>query len=94
MGEPGVTVTDLTTFGGTIWRNISFSPLKTSHGGQYVCQAGLSIPAIGLEETWISSTDMSVQSEWLSCVFCWSVLALYVCTPHSPQASGGYFWSL
>ena len=83
-GQPGVAVTDLTTLGGTIWRNISFSPPKTSHGGQYVCQAGLSIPAIGLEETWASSRDLSVQSEWLSCVFCLSVLALHVCPPHSP----------
>ena len=94
VGQPGVAVTDLTTLGGTIWRNISFSPLKTSHGGQYVCQAGLSIPAIGLEETWASSRDLSVQSEWLRCVLCWSVLVLDVCPPHSPQASGDCFWSL
>ena len=94
VGQPGVAVTDLTTLGANIWRNISFSPLKTSHGGQYVCQAGLSIPAFGLEETWASSRDLSVQSEWLSCAFCWSVLVLHVCPPHSPQASGDCFWSL
>ena len=94
VGQPGVAMTDLTTLGGTIWRNISFSPLKTSYGGQFLCQAGLSIPAIGLEETWASSRDLSVQSEWLSYVFCWSVLALHVCPPHSPQASGDCFWSL
>ena len=95
VGQPGVAVADLTSLGGTIWRNISFSPLKTSHGGQYVCQANLSIPAIGLEKTWASSTNLSVQSEWLSCVLlCWSVLALHVCPHHSPQASGDYFWSL
>ena len=94
VGQPGVAVTNLTTLGGTIWRNISFSPLKTSHGGQYVCQASLSIPAIGLEQTWTKSTNLLVQSEWLSCVFCWSVLALHVCTSVSPQASGDCFWSL
>ena len=78
VGQLGVAVTDLTTLGGTIWRNISFSPLKTSHGGQYVCQANLSVPAIALPETWASSRDLSVQSERLRCVFCWSVLALHV----------------
>ena len=91
VGLPGVAVTDLTTLGGTIWRNISFSPLKTSHGGQYVCQANLSIPTIGLEQIWTNSTNLSVQSEWLSCVFCWSVLALHVCTSVSPQAIGDCF---
>ena len=94
VGQPGVAVTDLTTLSGTIWRNISFSLLKTSHGGQYICQAGLSIPAIGLEETWTNSRVMSVQSKWLSCALCWSVLVLHVCPPHSPQASCGCFWSL
>ena len=94
VGQPGVAVTDLTTLGGTIWRNISFSPLKTSHGGQYVCQANLSVLAIYLPETWASSRDLSVQSEWLRCAFCWPVLALHVCIPLSPQASGECFWSL
>ena len=67
VGQPGVIVTDLAILDGNIWRNISFSPLKSSHGGKYACQAGLSIPTIGLEETWTSSRDLSVQSESLSC---------------------------
>ena len=63
VGQPGVVVTNLTILGSTIWRNISFSPLKTSHGGKYVCQAELSMPTIDLQEAWNSSTDLLVQSE-------------------------------
>ena len=85
VGQPGMAVANLTTLGANIWRNISFSPLKTSHRGLYVCQAGLSIPPICLEETWASSRDLSVQSEWLSCAFCCLVLALQVCPPHQSQ---------
>ena len=69
VGQQGVVVTNLTILGGTVWRNISFSPLKTSHGGKYVCQAGLSMPTY-LQESWNTNTNLSVQSEWLSCVFC------------------------
>ena len=89
VGQPGVAVADLTTLGGNIWRNISFSPLKTSHGGQYVCQASLSIPVIGLEETWTSSRNLSVQSEWLHelCILLVSTSYSTACVP-SPQSPG------
>ena len=57
VGQPGVVVTNLTILGGSVWRNISFSPLKTSHGGKYVCHAGLSMSTIDLQETWNISTE-------------------------------------
>ena len=63
VDQPGVVVGNLNGLDSLVLRNISFSPLKTSHGGQYVCHAGLSIPIIDLEETWNSSTDLKVQSK-------------------------------
>ena len=63
VGQSEVVVTNLTSLHSLFWRNIYFSPLKTSHGGQYVCHAVLSIPTIGLEETWNRNTDLKVQSK-------------------------------
>ena len=50
-------------------RQITFSPLHTSHGGAYVCQADIDIPSIGLMRTASSSKDVTVQSEWLYITF-------------------------
>ena len=69
VGSESVSVDDITRDGATSTRHITFSPLHTSHGGQYVCQADIDIPSIGLMKTANSSRDVTVQSEWLYITF-------------------------
>ena len=66
----GVTESATATSGVTSERNVTFSPLRTSHGAQYTCQAVVSIPSISLVRTGSSSRDILVQSEWLHHVLC------------------------
>ena len=69
VGSGSVSVDDITRDGATSTRQITFSPLHTSHGGQYVCQADIDIPSIGLMRAASSSRDATVQSEWLYITF-------------------------
>ncbi len=45
---------------------LEFSPLRTSHGGQYSCVAGISIPDIAAAETSNMTESIKVQSESVS----------------------------
>ena len=69
VGSESVSVGDIMRDGATSTRQITFSPLRTSHGGQYMCQADINIPSIGLMRTASSSRDVTVQSEWLYITF-------------------------
>ena len=45
-------------------RNLTFNPLRTSHGGQYICRASVDIPAISLPAiSSQSSLNITVQSK-------------------------------
>ena len=69
VGSGSVSVDDITRDGATSTRQITFSSLRTSHGGQYVCQADIDIPSIGLMRAASSSRDVTIQSEWLYITF-------------------------
>ena len=59
----GVTESAITVNGVTSTRNLTFSPLLTSHGAQYICQATINIPSISVTKTSSNSTDVMVQSK-------------------------------
>ena len=61
----GVIESDTATSGVMSERNMTFSPLRTSHGAQYTCQAEVSILSISLVRTGSRSREVVVQSEWL-----------------------------
>ena len=63
VGSESVSVDDIMRDGATSTRQITFSLLRTSHGAQYVCQADIDIPSIGLMRTASSSRDVTIQSE-------------------------------
>ena len=67
--------------GATSTHQITFSPLRTAHGGQYVCQADIDTPSIGLMRTASSSRDVTVQSEWLYITFQQLILSLHAHIP-------------
>ena len=69
VGSESVSVGDIMRDGATSIHQITFSPLRTFHGEQYVCQADIDIPSIGLMRTASSSRDVTVQSEWLYIAF-------------------------
>ena len=45
-------------------RTLTLNPLRTSHGGVYVCEATVSLPGIAPENQTANET-VYVQSEWL-----------------------------
>ena len=47
-------------------RTLIFSSLNTSHGGQYTCQAVVYIDQISLMKTGMDSTELMLQSEFLT----------------------------
>ena len=59
----GVTESDTTVSGVTSMRNLTFSPLHTSHGAEYTCQADINIPDISLMRTVDNNTDVMVKSK-------------------------------
>ena len=59
----GVTESDTTVSGVTSMRTLTFSPLHTSHGTEYTCQADINIPAISLMRTVSESRAVMVQSK-------------------------------
>ena len=63
VGSAGVTESATTVSGATSTRNLTFSPLLTSHGAQYTCQATINISSINVTKTGSNSTDVMVQSK-------------------------------
>ena len=53
-----------TVSGGNSTLNLTFNPLLTSHGGQYTCDATISVPQLSLNITNSSAVTVSVQSEF------------------------------
>ena len=65
--ESGARESDARAVNGTTSeRTLIFSSLNTSHGGQYTCQAVIYIDQISLMRTGTESTELMVQSEFLS----------------------------
>ena len=65
----GVTQSDTTYSGVMSMRNLTFSPLRTSHGARYLCQANISILSINLMRNTLNSKDVQVQSKRLCSSF-------------------------
>ena len=59
----GVMVGDTTHSGVMSMRTLTFSPLRTSHGSLYTCQADINIPSIDLRKTTSEERNMLVQSK-------------------------------
>ena len=91
VGSEDVTESVTATSGVMSERSVTFSPLRTSHGAQYTCQAEVSISSINLVMTGSESRAVMVQSEWLHHVLC--ECCVDVCPSPSPQSSGDGFWS-
>ena len=75
-GGSTFTLSDMVTSGNTTTRNLTFSPLQTSHGGEYTCRAIINIPSIsisGLNKS--QSIGVVIQSKTLS-YLCWIVPTL------------------
>ena len=62
VGSDEVTESATTVTGATSIRTLTFSPLLTSHGAQYTCQATINIPSIRVLRMTSNSTDVNVQS--------------------------------
>ena len=65
VGSEDVTESDTATSGVMSERNVTFNPLRTSHGAEYTCQAEVSVSSISLVRTGNRSRKVMVQSEWL-----------------------------
>ncbi len=59
-----ISVTGPNTVGIITTMGLSFSPLHTSHGGEYTCTADITIPSVGINSvTGSASSDVIVQSK-------------------------------
>ena len=59
-----VTVGSVMRSGSESTRVLEFSPLRTSHGGQYTCRATINVPLINISDLSNSSSqDVTVQSK-------------------------------
>ena len=58
-----VTESETTHSGVTSMRTLTFSPLNTSHGAEYTCQVGISIPSISVTSSGSDSRAVMVQSK-------------------------------
>ena len=64
VGGTNITVGAVMMTGNVFTQNLTFSPLYTSHGGQYICRASVDIPAISLQGIGRqSSMNITVQSK-------------------------------
>ena len=59
----GVMVGDTTHSGVMSMRTLTFSPLRTSHGSLYICQADINIPSIDLRKTKYERRHVGVESK-------------------------------
>ena len=65
VGTRGVIMSDTTHSGNTSKTTLTFTPLNTSHGGEYSCNAKISIPVINLTKEASERTALNVQSKRL-----------------------------
>ena len=64
VGGSNITVGAVRMTGNLFIQNLTFNPLRTSHGGQYICRAHVNIPAISLPViSSQSSLNIAVQSK-------------------------------
>ena len=68
----------------------SFSPLRTSDGGQYTCTATVNIPQAGIANSSSTTETVTVQSELVCCVSCSLNLSLSL---HSSPTQCVILWS-
>ena len=61
--EDGVTESDTSHDGVNSMRTLTFSPLHTSHGAEYTCQAEINIPSISVMKTITRNVRVMVQSK-------------------------------
>ncbi|KAL5486722.1 hypothetical protein EMCRGX_G019239 [Ephydatia muelleri] len=67
-----------TVSGGNSTLNLTFNPLLTSHGGQYICVATMSVPQLSLNITNLSTVTVSAQSEFNNVTFkCYHELNIF-----------------
>ena len=62
IGEESITVGIPVTVNQTTTLTLYFTPLKTSHGGQYICRANISSSDLEAPKTVSVNTDVVVQS--------------------------------
>ena len=71
---------------------LSFQPLSTSHGGEYTCQANISIPSLDTEVIWSQNTTLIAHSQYQKiynsiAISKFSKIIMYsYFTHHSPSA--------
>ena len=63
--EDGVTESDTSHDGVNSMRTLTFSPLRTSHGAEYICQAEIDISAASVIKTDNKHAGVIVQSKCL-----------------------------
>ena len=68
VGSSGVTESDTTLSGIVSAMTLTFNPLRTSHGGEYTCQAVVSISSINMTWTGSEGRAVSVQSKCLKLI--------------------------
>ena len=59
-----ITVGQAVTEGSVTTRNLTFNPLRTSHGGMYTCMVAINIPAASVAVMNDASTTVNVQSKF------------------------------
>ena len=64
VGATDITVGGVMMMGNVSTQNLTFSPLRTSHGGQYICRASVNVSAVSLPViSNQSSLNVTVQSK-------------------------------
>ena len=63
VDSENVTENDTTHSGVMSMKTLTFSPLLTSHGAKYTCQADINILSLGLMKTVSNSKDVMVESK-------------------------------
>ena len=69
VGSSGVTESDNTLSGIVSAKTLTFNPLRTSHGGEYTCQAVVSISSINVTWTGSEGRAVIVQSKCLKLIY-------------------------
>ena len=70
VGGTDITVGGVMMMGNVSTQNLTFSPLRTSHGGQYICRASVNVSAVSLPViSNQSSLNVTVQSKNMRLVY-------------------------
>ena len=70
--------------GSVVTRNLTFSPLHTSHGGEYTCQASILVSSTSIENlSNSSSTNITVQSMFICYQIMFSLHVLINMLPYT-----------